>query len=64
VRHINDPDGMRDAWALVEGLWASTVERACRLPESALHERVGEEWAHHQYAVRDLAVLEASTELA
>ena len=45
VRHIKDPDGLRDAWALVQGLWAATVDRARRLPESALHQRVDEEWS-------------------
>ena len=39
------PDGFREAWDLVEELWAGTVERARRLDESLLHERVDDEWS-------------------
>ncbi len=38
-------DGFREAWEIVERRWADTVERARRLPEAALHERVDEEWS-------------------
>ena len=40
-----DPDGMRQAWSLIEELWSATMERAGRLPEAALHQRVDEEWS-------------------
>jgi hypothetical protein len=40
-----DADGFREAWAILEGLWAGTVERARRLPPDLLHERVDEEWS-------------------
>jgi hypothetical protein len=35
----------RAMWDTIEGLWSQTVDRAGRLPESALHERVDEEWS-------------------
>jgi uncharacterized protein YjbI with pentapeptide repeats len=39
------PDGVREAWSTIEGLWDRTVERARRLPQTRLHERVAEEWS-------------------
>lgn len=41
-------DSFRTAWALDEQLWARTVERARRLPEERLHERVNGEWSFIQ----------------
>ena len=41
----SDPDGVRTAWTTIENLWSMTTERALRLPESALHERVDGEWS-------------------
>jgi hypothetical protein len=41
----SDADGFREAWAVIERLWASTVERARRLPPDQLHERVDGEWS-------------------
>lgn len=40
-----DVDGFREAWAILERLWAGTVERARSLPEEALHRRVDDEWS-------------------
>lgn len=40
-----DPDGFREAWDLLERLWAGAVERARALPEAALHESVDGEWS-------------------
>jgi hypothetical protein len=40
-----DADGFREAWAVLEDLWAGTVERARRLPPEQLHERVEGEWS-------------------
>jgi uncharacterized protein YjbI with pentapeptide repeats len=40
-----DPDGFREAWDILERLWAGTVERARALPEAALHESVDGEWS-------------------
>jgi hypothetical protein len=39
-----DPAGFAESWTMIEGLWAGTVERARRLPEAALHERVDLEY--------------------
>ncbi|HEX9766093.1 MAG TPA: DinB family protein, partial [Nitriliruptorales bacterium] len=38
-------DGMRQAWTIVEIVWATTVERARGLPEPRLHESVDGEWS-------------------
>jgi hypothetical protein len=40
-----DPAGFREAWDVVEQLWAGTVERARRLPPELLHESVDDEWS-------------------
>jgi DinB family protein/pentapeptide repeat protein len=40
-----DPAGFREAWDLVEQLWAETVDRARRLDPSLLHESVDGEWS-------------------
>jgi uncharacterized protein YjbI with pentapeptide repeats len=40
-----DPAGFREAWDVVERLWAGTVERARRLDPELLHESVGDEWS-------------------
>lgn len=40
-----DPDGFREAWAILERLWDETIERARTFPEEALHERVDGEWS-------------------
>jgi DinB superfamily/Pentapeptide repeats (8 copies) len=40
-----DPAGFREAWDILERLWAQTVERARRLPPELLHESVDGEWS-------------------
>ncbi|WP_375479077.1 DinB family protein [uncultured Jatrophihabitans sp.] len=40
-----DADGFREAWAVIEQAWPSTLDRARRLPPELLHERVGDEWS-------------------
>jgi DinB superfamily/Pentapeptide repeats (8 copies) len=40
-----DVAGYREAWALIEQLWAGTVERARRLDPALLHEHVDGEWS-------------------
>ncbi|MCY1137698.1 DinB family protein [Actinoplanes sp. Pm04-4] len=40
-----DPAGFREAWDIVERLWAGTVERARKLPEDQLHVSVEGEWS-------------------
>jgi len=38
-------DGAREAWRIVEQMWADTIVRARELPEPMLHERVDNEWS-------------------
>lgn len=40
-----DPAGFREAWDIVESLWAGTVERARQLTPEQLHESVAGEWS-------------------
>jgi uncharacterized damage-inducible protein DinB len=40
-----DPAGFREAWDVIERLWAETVERASRQPPELLHESVNGEWS-------------------
>jgi hypothetical protein len=41
----DDPAGFREAWDLLEDLWAGTVEHARHLDPALLHERVDDEWS-------------------
>jgi hypothetical protein len=41
-----DPAGFREAWQILERLWAGTVERARGFSSEQLHERVEEEWSY------------------
>jgi hypothetical protein len=43
-----DADSFRAAWVIDQQVWAETVERARRLPEEKLHERVDGEWSFIQ----------------
>jgi hypothetical protein len=43
-----DADGFRQAWAILERLWAGTVARARTFPEASLHREVDEEWSFIQ----------------
>jgi hypothetical protein len=43
-----DVAGFREAWDIVESLWAGTVDRARALPPDLLHERVDGEWSFIQ----------------
>jgi hypothetical protein len=40
-----DLPGFREAFDVLDRLWAGTVERARRLPADALHEQVEDEWS-------------------
>ena len=40
-----DAAGVREAWIVIEDMWAPTMARAASLPEPVLHERVGGEWS-------------------
>ncbi|MHB1431681.1 MAG: DinB family protein [Streptosporangiaceae bacterium] len=41
-------DDVRALWGTIERLWAQAVERAGRLPASAVNERVNDEWSFAQ----------------
>lgn len=43
-----DPAGFRAAWDTIDRIWASTVDRARRLPPDMLHESVDGEWSFIQ----------------
>jgi uncharacterized damage-inducible protein DinB len=43
-----DPDGFREAWELIEGLWDDTFERARQLDPELLHASVDGEWSFIQ----------------
>lgn len=45
LRAIRAADDYRTMWDTVEHLWSDTVARAERLPESARHARVDDEWS-------------------
>lgn len=45
LRSMRDADDFRAMGATLERLWADTVARARRRPETELHERVEEEWS-------------------
>jgi hypothetical protein len=40
-----DPEGLADAWAMIDDRWYATVARAGQLPERMLFERVDDEWS-------------------
>jgi uncharacterized protein YjbI with pentapeptide repeats len=40
-----DPQGLAEAWALIEDVWRTSVARARTLPEESLFERVDDEWS-------------------
>ena len=44
----DDSDGFREAWAILERLWESTVARAKTFPEPALHRSFDGEWSFIQ----------------
>lgn len=44
----NDSAGFREAWAVLERLWAGTVTRASTLPAAALHRCLDDEWSFMQ----------------
>ena len=45
AREATSPDDYRTAWDAIETLWGATLDRARRLPEAKLHERVDGEWS-------------------
>ncbi|MDQ3456394.1 MAG: DinB family protein [Actinomycetota bacterium] len=47
-RRAGDPDGLRAAWALLEGRWAATLERVAAMPAGTVDVSVGGEWSFAQ----------------
>ncbi len=45
LREMRTADDYRAMWDTIERLWSDTVARAERLPETARHERVDDEWS-------------------
>jgi hypothetical protein len=45
VREMRTADQLREAWAVVDRLWADTEARALGLPEAVVNERVEGEWS-------------------
>jgi DinB family protein/pentapeptide repeat protein len=45
LREMRTADDYRAMWDTIERLWAETVDRAGRLAEPALHQRVDDEWS-------------------
>ena len=42
------PEGLADAWAMIETMWAQTVGRGRQLPEPLLHQQVDGQWSFVQ----------------
>ena len=47
-RHAADPDGLRAAWAAVEGTWAATLDRVAAMPAGTVDVSVAGEWSFAQ----------------
>ncbi|KRE78245.1 DinB family protein [Arthrobacter sp. Soil763] len=47
-RRAQDPDGLREAWAVLEGTWQATVERAAAMPAGTVDVSVDGEWSFAQ----------------
>ena len=45
MREMKSADDCRSMWVMTQSLWAETVDRARRLPEQVLNERVEDEWS-------------------
>jgi hypothetical protein len=45
LRRAGDPDGLRAAWAAVEGAWAGTVSRVATMPAGTVDVSVDGEWS-------------------
>ena len=43
-----DPEGLRAAWAALQGAWAATLERVAAMPEGTVDESVDGEWSFAQ----------------
>jgi hypothetical protein len=41
----SDPQGLAEAWTMIEDVWARTVARARTLPEPLFYQRVDDDWS-------------------
>ena len=48
TRRAGDPDGLRAAWATLEGTWAATLERVAAMPAGTVDISVDGEWSFAQ----------------
>jgi len=48
ARRAADPDGLREAWAMLERTWAATLERVAAMPAGTVDVSVGGEWSFAQ----------------
>jgi DinB superfamily/Pentapeptide repeats (8 copies) len=47
-RRATDPEGLRTAWAALEGTWAATLARVAAMPTDTVDVSVGGEWSFAQ----------------
>src|SRR5438270_12983789 len=40
-----DPQGLLEAWVMIEGVWERTVAHARTFPEGIVYKRVGDDWS-------------------
>jgi hypothetical protein len=45
VLRAADPAGLKEGWKVVEDQWDATLERAAKMPEPLLFERVDDDWS-------------------
>ncbi len=48
LRRAQDPDGLREAWAALEGAWDAAIARAAAMPAGTVDEPVDGEWTFAQ----------------
>ncbi len=48
LRRATDPEGLREAWAVLERTWAATVERVATMPSGTVDVSVAGEWSFAQ----------------
>ncbi len=48
LRRAQDPDGLREAWAALEGAWDAAIARAATMPEGTVDASVDGEWSFAQ----------------
>ena len=47
-RRAEDPEGLRSAWATLQGTWAATLQRVASMPPGTVDVSVGGEWSFAQ----------------